>query len=100
VSGYRELIIEDQRLVILRALNEDGAYEHNESVLQAVLKHFGHSCSRDQVRTLIGWLREQGLITVRDVSGYMVAHITQPGIDAATGCSVVPGVKRPGPGCR
>jgi len=96
--SYRTLIIEDQRLVILRALNEDGAYEHNESVLQSILKHFGHGCSRDQVRTQLAWLKEQGLVTVRDVGGYMVARITAVGVDAATGCSVVPGVKRPGPG--
>jgi Fe2+ or Zn2+ uptake regulation protein len=96
--SYRALIIEDQRLVILRALKEDGAYEHNESVLQSILQHFGHPCSRDQVRTLISWLREQGLVTVRDVAGYLVARITQGGIDAACGCSTVPGVKRPSPG--
>lgn len=98
--SYHQLIIEDQRLVILRALNEDGAYEHNESVLQTILKHFGHGCSRDQVRTLLGWLKEQGLVTVRDIEGYMVARITATGVDAAIGCSTVPGVKRPGPGGR
>ena len=95
---YSQLITEDRRLVIVKALNEDPGYSHNESVLQSVLNMFGHRISRDQVRTLLGWLAEQGLITTDDVGDCMVAKLTSRGSDVATGMVVVPGVKRPSPG--
>lgn len=96
--SYSQLITEDRRLVILRALNEDAGYSHNESVLQSVLARFGHKVSRDQVKTLLGWLAEQGLITTSVVGeSLIVAQLTARGGDVATGMVVVPGVKRPGP---
>lgn len=96
--SFEQLITENQRLSILRALSEDCDYEHNESVLQSILAEFGLTCGRDKVRGLISWLKEQELVTVRDVSGIMVARVTQRGADVANGASIVPGVKRPGPG--
>lgn len=96
--SFMQVITENQRLVILRALNQDGGFEHNESVLQSILRSFGHSCSRDQVRSEIQWLQEQGLVTCREVAGYQICRLTQRGADVATGCSSVPGVQRPGPG--
>ncbi|WP_027714909.1 hypothetical protein [Desulfuromonas sp. TF] len=94
---YAELLAADIRLVILRALAEDPGYSHNESVLQQVLELFGHTESRDRIRTELSWLAEQGLITVRDALGYMVATLTGRGADVAAGRATVPGVKRPGP---
>ncbi len=58
--NFMELLTEDRRLVILRALAEDPGYSHNESVLQSILAAFGHSVSRDVVKSLISWLAEQG----------------------------------------
>ncbi|MDD4457865.1 MAG: ArsR family transcriptional regulator [Syntrophotalea acetylenica] len=95
--SYAELIAADIRLVILRALAEDDGYSHNESVLQSVLEVFGHDCSRDRIRTDLNWLAEQGLITVRDAAGYLVATLTGRGGDVAAGRVTVPGVKRPRP---
>lgn len=96
--NYLELKAQDQRLVILRALEEDTAYTLNESIVQDILEMFGHQCSRDCVRTHLSWLAEQGLVTVEDVSGYMVATLTRRGADAARGAAVIPGVRRPRPG--
>ena len=96
--NYQQLITEDRRLVVLRALNEDAGYSHNESVLQSILAELGHRISRDQVKTLLGWLAEQGLITTNVVGeSLMVAQLTSRGGDVATGMVVVPGVKRPSP---
>lgn len=96
--SFAELQRADQRLVVLRALAEDTQYTVNESLLNDVLAIYGHNCSRDCVRTHLSWLREQGLVTVQDVSGYMVATLTSRGLDVANGSAVVPGVKRPRPG--
>lgn len=95
--NYLELITEDRRLVILRALQQDAGYSHNESVLQSILAAFGHTVSRDHVRSLVSWLDEQNLVHVEKVGDYMVAKLTGRGADVATGSATVPGVKRPAP---
>lgn len=88
------LLDEDQRLCLLRSLNEAGG-SANESVLQTCLEAYGHRISRDAVRTHIAWLEEQRLVGVEDMCGCMVATLRGRGQDAAEGRARVPGVKRP-----
>jgi Fe2+ or Zn2+ uptake regulation protein len=95
--SFAEVVTADIRLVMLRALAEDTGYSHNESVLQSVLEVFGHGISRDRIRTELSWLAEQGLVTLRDAAGYLVATLTGRGGDVAAGRVTVPGVKRPRP---
>ena len=96
-KSYQQLITQDRRLVVLRALAEDAGYSHNESILQTILKLYGHQISRDQVRALIGWLAEQDLVSVDKVGDLMIAKLTERGADVADGSAVVAGVKRPAP---
>ncbi|EOV1090641.1 ArsR family transcriptional regulator [Vibrio fluvialis] len=93
--SFKELLTEDQRLVILRSLHEMAGYEANESIIDSCLDAYGHKISRDMVRNHLAWLEEQGLITLRDVGGCQVARLTGRGEDVATGQAQVPGVKRP-----
>lgn len=89
---------QDQRLVILRSLSEAGGYDANESILDDCLALYGHNISRDLVRNHLNWLEEQGLVNIeRLAGGFMVAKITQRGLDVANGEAVVEGVKRPRP---
>ena len=97
MNAFGDLVDADRRLVILRCLKEDSGYSLNESVIQAMLEALGHNVSRDRVRTDLGWLLEQGLVTIEEVVSVQVATITDRGIDVATGKAVVPGVKRPRP---
>lgn len=90
----REILDSDQRLVILRSLLECGD-SANESVMQTCLQAYGHSVSRDVVRTHLAWLAEQRLVALRDVAGCYVVSITGRGDDVANGLAVVPGVKKP-----
>lgn len=90
----REILDSDQRLVILRSLLECGD-SANESVLQTCLEAYGHSTSRDVVRTHLAWLAEQRLVSLRDVAGCYVATITGRGDDVANGRAIVSGVKKP-----
>lgn len=95
----RALFEADQRLVVLRSLNEIQGYSANDSVLNDVLYTFGHNLSRDAVRTHLRWLEEQGLVTVQKIGERtLVASITERGVDVATGKAKVDGVKRPAPG--
>lgn len=86
----------DIRLVVLRLLADMPAYRANSSVLTIALDRFGHTASRDQIRTEIQWLAEQGLLTVEDIGAVLVATITERGADVARGRAQVPGVARPG----
>lgn len=93
----KQLLTQDQRLVILRSLAEVG-YDANESILDDCLALYGHKVSRDLVRNHLNWLEEQGLVKIeRLTGGFMVAQITQRGLDVANGEAVVDGVKRPRP---
>lgn len=94
---FSDLLITDIRLVILKALAQDLGYSHNDSILHAIVKKFGHNVSRDVIRTQLSWLKEQRLVEIEMVSDIYVATITQRGLDVADGSATVPGVKRPGP---
>ena len=95
--NYAELVSADLRLQMLRALNQDADYSHNEAVIREVLRMTGHGIGRDRIRTELSWLAEQQLVTIEDVSGVWVAKLTARGADVACGCIQVPGIKRPGP---
>lgn len=93
----KQLLTQDQRLVILRSLADVG-YDANESILDDCLSLYGYNISRDLVRNHLNWLEEQGLVQIeRLTDGFMVAKITQRGLDVANGEAVVEGVKRPRP---
>jgi len=95
---FSDLYAQDQRLAILRILEQDTtAYTVNESMLQDCMGRLGHKCSRDCVRTLLAWLKEQGLVTIEESLGFYVATLTSRGLDVAQGIATAPGVKRPRP---
>ncbi|HAT7513521.1 TPA: ArsR family transcriptional regulator [Kluyvera ascorbata] len=92
----RDVLDQDQRLVLLRSLLDCGD-SANESILQTCLQTYGHKVSRDSVRTQLAWLKEQGLVSLSDVFGCYVAEITGRGDEVASGLITVPGVKKPRP---
>ncbi|BAN97870.1 VpaChn25_0724 family phage protein [Symbiopectobacterium sp. Eva_TO] len=90
-----DILTQDQRLVIVRSLNEYHG-ELNESVLQDCLDAYGHKVSRDRVRVLLAWLAEQDLLRLDTLpGGYLVAHLSGRGQEVAEGRATVPGVKKP-----
>lgn len=96
--SYQEIVTEDQRLVVLRVLAEDGDYSHNEYVLQEALRLTGHNISNDKLRTELSWLKEQRLVTLDTSMSIWIARLTLRGDDVSQGRAIVPGVKRPRPG--
>ena len=96
MNKYADFLRQDLRLVALRLLAELPAYRANSSVLTMALDRYGHAVSRDQVKTELRWLEEQGLVRIEDLDAVLVATLTERGQDVATGRAVVPGVKRPG----
>jgi hypothetical protein len=93
---FAQLIAKDIRLVMLRSMAEDGN-SLNESMLHTILEMFGHTISRDRVRTEMRWLQEQGLVTIDQVAGILVGRLTGRGADVAQGRCKIDGVKTPRP---
>ncbi len=95
--SYARTVQEHARLTILRLLYEDPDYTMNDSIITDMMPDYGVSQSRDQVRTELAWLREQGLVGYSDDAGIIIARLTERGADVALGRTTVPGVKRPSP---
>jgi Fe2+ or Zn2+ uptake regulation protein len=92
-----ELMAANLRCSLLRVLEQTPAYSANDSLLHDVVQEYALMVSRDQVRTNLFWLRDQGLVTVDEISGVLIVRITAAGLDVARGNRTVPGVKRPTP---
>lgn len=95
MNGFEEFLRHDMRLVLLRVLAQMPAYRSNSSILAGMLDRFGHAVTRDQVKTEMGWLAEQGLVQVVDAGDVSVGTLTERGQDVAAGRAVVHGVTRP-----
>lgn len=88
-------LTEERRGAVLQTLASAPGYRANERLLHDVLEDAGLPCSRDQVRTDLSWLADQGLVLLREIAGVMVAEVTQGGLDLAKGRVRAPGVARP-----
>ena len=88
------------RLAILRALLLEAPQNTaNDSVLAMLMETLGLPVTRDQLRTQLGWLEEQGLIRLgRPTDSLLVAQLRERGGDVAMGRAHVDGVQRPTPG--
>lgn len=83
------------RLAILRLILGDQGWRSNESLLHGYLPGLGIAVSRDQVRSELAWLADQGLVTLADDREFMVAELTTHGADVASGNITHPDVQRP-----
>lgn len=97
--NYREMVMADLRLLVLRILSGAPGYQCNSSVLQMALQDYGHAVSRDLLHTEIAWLAEQGLLTQREIINIHVVTLSVRGLDVAQGHATLPGVRKPEPGC-
>ncbi len=96
--SFADVLQEDRRLVLLKALAASSGYRAAQFVLVRYCEQFGHTMSQDVARTDLAWLREQGLIKLDEPDGVYVATLTARGLDVCSGRAEVPGVARPMPG--
>ena len=94
---YADTLRRHRRSTILRALVSAPSYSGNESVLFDVCQAWRVPSTRDQVRTELLWLRDQGFVQVEDIAGYMMATITEAGGDIAEGRRTHPDIQKPSP---
>jgi DNA-binding transcriptional ArsR family regulator len=91
---YQKIKSEHNRISILKALVALN-FRSNDSMLQNVCERYNNVMSHDEVRTNLGWLAEQGLVTIEKIGNIMNANLTSRGQDVAQGRSFVEGVQRP-----
>jgi Fe2+ or Zn2+ uptake regulation protein len=94
-KDFAQHLRHDQRLVLLRILSEMPSYRSNSSVLVGLMEQLGHTMTRDQVKTELRWLAEQGLLTAVDAGVVIVATLDERGQDVADGRAKVDGIARP-----
>ncbi|WP_048764836.1 hypothetical protein [Acinetobacter sp. 243_ASPC] len=94
--SFENHLKEEMRLVLLRLLNELPSYRGNSSTLHSGLNHWGLSFTRDQVKTELYWLKEQGCIDIEmDNPAVLVVRLTERGQDYVEGRARIHGIKRP-----
>ncbi|MDB5432410.1 MAG: hypothetical protein JWP35_3526 [Caulobacter sp.] len=96
--SYRDHFVQHLRLTVLRLLEVAPSCRANDSLLRDAAEGYGLSATRDQVRTEITWLNEQGLVTTEELGSLLLATLTSRGDDVAKGRATAPGVQRPSPG--
>ena len=94
--SFEAKLKEEMRLVMLRLLNELPSYRGNSSTLHSGLSHWGLSFSRDQVKTELYWLKDQGCVEVEmDSPEVIVVKLTERGQDVVENRTRIHGIKRP-----
>ena len=97
-NAYLQVMAEHRRITILRQLAGPGGNAGiNDSIMQTVCNEFGVSSSRDQVKSALNWLEEQGLVSLKRVGSLVIAYPKQRGNDVAKGIIIVDGVQPPSP---
>lgn len=98
MMAYPEHFAAHLRLTILRVLAEAPAYKANDSLLTSACDHVGVPATRDQVRTQLAWLEENGLVRLeKPMESLTIATATERGLDVSAGRANAPGVQRPSP---
>ena len=94
--SFEDHLKEEMRLVLLRLLNEMPSYRGNSSTLHSGLDRWGLSFSRDQVKTGLYWLKDQGCLTIEmDDPAVIVVKLTERGQDVIENRARIHGIKRP-----
>lgn len=95
MSSFSAYITEDRRLCILRSLAAETSNTLNESILQRAAEGYGHNVSRDVIKQDLRWLSEVGALTVREVSGYLIATLADRGLDHVERRTIIDGIAKP-----
>lgn len=94
--NFENKLKEEMRLVLLRLLNELPSYRGNSSTLHSGLIHWGLSYSRDQVKTELYWLKDQGCIEIEfDNPDVIVVKLIERGQDVIENRTRIHGIQRP-----
>lgn len=90
-----QLIREQARLIILKALAEQIAETLNSDLLLHKLEVFGIRKTREWVHAELRWLAEMGTITLAEAGSILVATLAARGQQHLDRIVAIEGIKRP-----
>jgi hypothetical protein len=92
---FAEHSAQDVRLIILKGLADENDHRLNETLVAHLLQAFGHTKSRDYIRTQLRKLNELGAVGLFEVGSVLVAQLKQPGLDHVERRAFLDGVLKP-----
>ncbi len=95
MSDYLELIRQDARLIMLKALAAQSDERLHSGLLSEELRLFGIDRPREWIHGELDWLAEMGAITQNKVGSVVVATLTEKGARHLRRAIVIEGIKRP-----
>lgn len=95
MSSFGSYIAEDRRLCLLRTLAAQTDGTLNESILQRAVEKYGHNVSRDVIKADLRWLAEVGTVENKEVEGYLIASLTDRGLDHVERRTAIDGIAKP-----
>ncbi|WP_153769243.1 hypothetical protein [Labrenzia sp. CE80] len=93
--SYAEHAAADCRLIILKALAKEADHRLNETMLSHVLETFGHSKSRDYIRTQLRQLEDLLAVRLTEAGSVLVAELMRSGLDHVERRAFLAGVLKP-----
>jgi Fe2+ or Zn2+ uptake regulation protein len=86
-----------QRVIMLQGIEQAAGRELSNEMIQRLLAANGHRCSISEVNEWINWLENRGYVKATRMgdSGFILVHITRPGIEVATSLVRVEGIEAP-----
>lgn len=93
--SYSEHATADFRLTILKALATEDDHRLNETLIEKILESFGHSKSRDYLRTQLKKLEDLGAVRLTEPGSVYVAELLRPGLDHVERRAFLEGVLKP-----
>jgi hypothetical protein len=90
-----EIIREEARLIILKALAGQVDERMNSSLLQRELESFAISRERAWVHDELRWLREMGAVVLAEAGSVLIATLTEKGTRHLDRKLAIEGIKRP-----
>lgn len=95
MTNMDQIIREQARLVILRALSDQPAESLNSDLLVHQLHAFAIRKDRAWVHDELAWLKDMGAVTLIDIGSVRVATLTEKGARHLRREIAVEGIQRP-----
>lgn len=95
MTDMNQLIREQARLIILKALRDQTDERLNSDLMLPVLESFGIKKAREWVHTELRWLADMGAVRLTEAGTVLVAALTERGAQHLDRVIVLEGVKRP-----
>ena len=97
MTDMDQIIREDARLIVLKALSEQTDERLNSSVLLEIIETYGGiRKTREWLHTELDWMNDMGAVKTSRIGTIVVAALTERGAQHLDRIVAIEGIKRPG----